>query len=236
MGLTNWPRSGKRRPNRATPSFAGPCGWHRSGEADRARNRSAGRERQGDVNAICHLLGRKRGWPLSANPNWENPMVNAECSTDSQKPTVVPVLAENEVWNRTTRAGRGQAAASLCRWRRFDRATIGFWLTGATFGIGGCILGACMPYHRPAAIAISIIWWGIYMGCFGASLGALFGMFTTSDPRSGGTGAPVVPRSPDCGALGKPCHNGAAGQPPSGPVRAGLSAVQAVTVPAEQSV
>jgi hypothetical protein len=163
-------------------------------------------------------------------------MVNTACSTDSQKLTLVPVTAENEVWNRPGRAGRGQAGDSLSRWRRFDRATIGFWLAGATFGIGGCILGACMPYHRPAAIALSISWWGIYLGCFGASIGALFGLFTTSDPGSGGTEAPVAPRSGERGSRGRPCHNGAAGQPPGGPVRAGPSAVGGAPVAAEQSV
>jgi hypothetical protein len=78
-----------------------------------------------------------------------------------------------------------------------NRASMGFWLAGAASGIGGCIFGACMPYHRPAAIAISIIWWGTFMGCFGASLGALFGLFTTWEGRGGGTEPPLVPRSGD---------------------------------------
>jgi hypothetical protein len=149
-------------------------------------------------------------------------MVNTNCSTDSRKPTLVPVIAENEVWNRTVRALGRQTVASLSGWRRFDRVSIGFWLGGATLGIGGGILGACMPYNDPFAIAISVMWWGIYMGCFGASLGALFGLFTTWDSRSGGTEAPVMPRAPDRGTLARPCPN-KAGQPPSGSARAGLS-------------
>jgi hypothetical protein len=35
-----------------------------------------------------------------------------------------------------------------------------------------------MPYQHPVAVAISVLWWGIYLGCFGASVGALIGLFT----------------------------------------------------------
>ena len=127
-------------------------------------------------------------------------MVNTECSTDSRKPTLVPVTAEDEATplchglltvapsgdhaTTGTCARKRQAVARLSRWRRFDRVSIGFWLGGATLGTGGCILGACMPYHHPVAIAISVTWWGIYLGCFGASLGALFGSFTDKNGRS----------------------------------------------------
>ena len=141
-------------------------------------------------------------------------MVNTECSTDSQRPTLVPVTPEDEAWNRTAGVGGRQTVASLSRWRRFDRRSIGFWLAGGTSGIGGCIFGACMPYQHPAAIVISIIWWGIYLGCLGASLGALFGQFTTCDRRSGGTKAPVVSGSGDRGTLGKACRDGVEGLRP----------------------
>jgi hypothetical protein len=114
-------------------------------------------------------------------------MVNTEYSTDSRKPTLVPLIAENEAWTGTIRAGTRPAVASPSR--RFDRVSIGFWLGGATLGTGGCILGGCMPYHHPVAIAISVIWWGIYIGCFGASLGGLFGLFTHCAPSSGRTEA-----------------------------------------------
>jgi hypothetical protein len=132
--------------------------------------------------------------------------MNTECSTDSRKPTLVPVIAENETTplceaaplchGQETVAGLGdcattgncakkrQAVAGLSRWQRFDRVTIGFWLGGATLGTGGCILGACTPYHHPVAIAISVTWWGIYLGCLGASLGALFGLFIDKNGRT----------------------------------------------------
>jgi hypothetical protein len=131
-------------------------------------------------------------------------MVNTECSTDSRKPTLVPVTAEDEATplchgspDRGTVSGdrattgsaptdtcarKRQAVAGLSRWRRFDRVSIGFWLGGATLGTGGCILGACMPYHHPVGIAISVIWWGIYLGCFGASLGACDFRFRRAAP------------------------------------------------------
>src|SRR5262249_4024448 len=141
-------------------------------------------------------------------------MVNTECSTDSRKATLGPVIAEDEAaplceatplchglltvaqsrdrGTTGTYTRKRPAVASLSRWRWFDRVSIGFWLGGATLGTGGCIVGACMPYHHPVGIAISVIWWGIYWGCFGASLGALFGSFTGSHRSRGTT------RSPRC--------------------------------------
>jgi hypothetical protein len=46
-----------------------------------------------------------------------------------------------------------------------------------------------MPYHYPVASAISMIWWGFYFGCLGASLGALAGLFAQCAPSSGQTEA-----------------------------------------------
>jgi hypothetical protein len=34
-----------------------------------------------------------------------------------------------------------------------------------------------MPYRHPVAVTMSVVWWGIYSGCFGASIGALFGLW-----------------------------------------------------------
>jgi hypothetical protein len=45
-----------------------------------------------------------------------------------------------------------------------------------------------MPYHHPVAVAISVLWWGVYLGCFGASVGALIGLFTE---RAAATAAPA---------------------------------------------
>ena len=62
------------------------------------------------------------------------------------------------------------------------RPTVGFWLGGGLLGTGGLILGACMPYQHPVGVVISALWWGIYLGCLGASVGALIGMCTEHAP------------------------------------------------------
>jgi hypothetical protein len=53
--------------------------------------------------------------------------------------------------------------------------SIGFWLGGVVLGTGGGVLGACIGYRHPVAVVISIVWWAVYVGCFGASIGALLG-------------------------------------------------------------
>jgi hypothetical protein len=67
---------------------------------------------------------------------------------------------------------------------RLSPLTIGFWLSGGLLGPGGCILGVCMPYHHPVAVVISVLWWGIYLGCLGASVGALIVLLTEPAPVS----------------------------------------------------
>jgi hypothetical protein len=109
-------------------------------------------------------------------------MVNKECSTDCRKLPLLTVIVKNEAGTGTTFAGRPRAVASPSR--RFDRVSIAFWLGGATFATADFILGGCMPYTHPVAIAISMFWWGIYIGCLGASLGALLWLLTYCAPLS----------------------------------------------------
>jgi hypothetical protein len=49
-----------------------------------------------------------------------------------------------------------------------------------------------MPYRHPVGVTISLLWWGIYLGCFGASIGALLGLWwdhsSASPPRAGASG------------------------------------------------
>jgi hypothetical protein len=78
---------------------------------------------------------------------------------------------------------------SPARSPRLDRPTIGFWVGGGLLGTGGCILGVCMPHHHPVAMVLSALWWGIYLGCFGASVGALIALFTEGAPAPA---SPVV--------------------------------------------
>src|SRR5262249_32752966 len=80
--------------------------------------------------------------------------------------------------------------------RRFAWVTIGFWLGGIGLGTAGCILGASLPYRYPAAIALSVLWWGIYLGCFGASIGAVFGSLAERNPASPFKGSDSAGQSP----------------------------------------
>jgi hypothetical protein len=75
-----------------------------------------------------------------------------------------------------------QIAVRFHKWRSVpkvvrgaDRVAIGLFLGGVVLGTAGCILGACMPYRHPVGVTISILWWGIYLGCLGASIGAGIG-------------------------------------------------------------
>jgi hypothetical protein len=92
-------------------------------------------------------------------------MRNALRSTDRRNLTSSPVTV-------------GNAECKSAGHRvRFDRS-VGFWLGGVVLGTAGCIIGASLPYHHPVAVTMSILWWGIYLGCFGASVGALIGGLT----------------------------------------------------------
>jgi len=85
----------------------------------------------------------------------------------------------------TTKEIRGRAVRSpnAPRRRRFNRA-VGFWLGGGLLGVGGCILGISIPYQHPVGMAVSALWWGIYLGCLGASIGAPLGLWAEQAPAS----------------------------------------------------
>jgi hypothetical protein len=83
---------------------------------------------------------------------------------------------------RASRAPEEPALASLVHTRQLSPVTLGFWLGGAGMAIGGGLLGTMMPYRHPVAMALSVLWWGLYFGCFGASVGALVGVFTDREP------------------------------------------------------
>ena len=83
-------------------------------------------------------------------------------------------------------ASTGRKNATRSPW--VARPTVGFWLGGGLLGTGGLILGACMPYQHPVGVVISALWWGIYLGCFGASVGALVGLCTERAPARASRG------------------------------------------------
>jgi len=115
-------------------------------------------------------------------------MSNTPHSTDLPGPPPSSQSATKEARRRAVRSPN-----ALFR-RRFGR-TAGFWVGGALLGAGGCVLGGCMPYRHPVAVTISALWWGVYLGCFGAWIGALLGLWaeqTHAPPsrRSAGVGKP----------------------------------------------
>jgi hypothetical protein len=89
-------------------------------------------------------------------------------------------------------AGSGEPKGPV-RSPGFARRTLGFWLGGGVLATGGCILGVCMPYRHPVAVLISALWWGIFLGAFGTSIGAILGLWAEQMPappsrRSDGAG------------------------------------------------
>jgi hypothetical protein len=112
-------------------------------------------------------------------------------------PSLVAGIAENEPRTGHSRARTKRTVTSPRR--RFHWTTIGYWLGGIAFATAGGILGVCMPYHHPVAIAMSAIWWGIYVGVFGASVGGLLGLLLDRDPSSGRTAPPYHPPTEERG-------------------------------------
>ena len=88
--------------------------------------------------------------------------------TDVRSALDAPITPENEKLP--------QVPGENGRPREFHPSKWGFCLGGVVLGAAGCILGACMHYQHPVAVSISVLWWGIYLGCLGASIGALFGL------------------------------------------------------------
>jgi anti-anti-sigma factor len=108
-------------------------------------------------------------------------------AADVRNAPPVPSAAGNSEQQKTVRPHEGQAAAGPTG-RRFNWVAVGFWLGGLALGTAGCVLGACMPYRHPVGVALSVFWWGVYLGCLGASIGAgaggLFGPLWDRSPAS----------------------------------------------------
>jgi hypothetical protein len=94
------------------------------------------------------------------------------------------MAADNGNWQGAVRSYRRLAAAKPGR-RRFNRA-VGSWLGGVILGAGGCLLGACLPYKSGVGVTVGVLWWGIYCGCFGTSIGALLGLWAEQTPAPPG--------------------------------------------------
>jgi hypothetical protein len=112
-----------------------------------------------------------------------------------QNPRPVPTTTENGEQQKTVCPRKWRPAAEPTG-GRFDWVAIGFWLGALALATGGSLLGACMPYRHPVGVTMAMLWWGIYLGCLGASIGAgvggLFGLWwdppPASPPRTGTSG------------------------------------------------
>jgi hypothetical protein len=111
----------------------------------------------------------------------ENLMTTITLLNESENPLHAATSATKPTWQSAADPRRQQLGANR---RRLNPATVGFWLGGCVLGTGGAIVGACMPYHHPVAVTISILWWAIFLGCFGASIGALLGLWKNRNERS----------------------------------------------------
>jgi hypothetical protein len=140
-------------------------------------------------------------------------MTNATSMTALRNPSRLPIPGGNKDWEKPIHPHERQAAAKPTR-RRFNWVTLGFWVGGLTLGTAGGILGACTSSRHPVAVTISALWWGIYLACFGASIGALFGLWmkrATASPSQGSDGAgmgvsdssPYAPRDTPGGRGGR---------------------------------
>jgi len=139
-------------------------------------------------------------------------MTSTTQPTDIRNPHAVPLTTGNWSRQRTVRPDRPRPSAKPTR-RRFNWVAIGFWLGLFALGTGGCFLGAHMSSHHPVGRAVAMFWWGIYLGCLGASIGAsvggLFGQWWNHAPASPhGAGASgqrhSVQADPGAGAAAAP--------------------------------
>jgi hypothetical protein len=118
-------------------------------------------------------------------------MTNSPRPSGRWTPACSPVVEEQ---------GEGRRGGS----RPFDGATLGFWLGAVALGAAGGVFGACMSSGHPLAVGFSVLWWGIYLGCLGASLGALLGSFASrclagrfQGGKDPGAAAPLSTHSPN---------------------------------------
>jgi hypothetical protein len=111
----------------------------------------------------------------SGLPAKENLMPITSSLRDPRNERRAPTTAGTGDWQDAVDLCIRQAVAkSSVSPRRFDRV-IGLTLGGIVLGTCGCILGASMPYRHPVGISLSVLWWGIYFGCFGVWLGVALG-------------------------------------------------------------
>jgi hypothetical protein len=116
-------------------------------------------------------------------------MASSPRLTDLRNAPPSLVTPGNGDWQRPVRPPRRPPTARPFR-LRFDRG-VGYCLGGVVLGTAGCLLGARMPYYHPVAVALSVVWWGLFWGGFGTWLGALVGMLAETAPAAASQGPDV---------------------------------------------
>jgi hypothetical protein len=150
---------------------------------DRRSPAAAARDTGGPVEVQCRPVRLARCAIIRGDVlSQEGLMPNTPCTREQS--TFFP--------SSVTEAKREQQRVPRRPW---SRITLGFWLDGILFGTAGCILGASLSYHHPVARVVSEVWWSIYFGCFGASLGVLPGLFLKRTSARDAAGKP--PTEPD---------------------------------------
>jgi hypothetical protein len=119
--------------------------------------------------------------PKNSVPRPEELRTTTPRSTDLRNSPPAPSPAGTDDWSKVVRLYERQPATTRRGW--FDRS-VGFWLGGTLLGVGGGFFGGLMPYDHPVAVTCSLLWWGIYFGCFGAVIGALLGWWAERAPAS----------------------------------------------------
>jgi hypothetical protein len=137
------------------------------------------------IHAVADVVNQQE------QPAQESLMATTPRSANVRNRPRLPTTA-NGLRQTAVRAHRLRPVPDPAR-RRVNPVTIGFWLGGVCLGTAGCILGARMPYRHPVAVTMSVLWWGMYFGCFGAGIGALFGSWKT---RTAVRCGPTTLRSP----------------------------------------
>ena len=105
-------------------------------------------------------------------------MLQLSPSTDRRTPSTAPAIEHRAKSRWAVPTGMVQDGADVVRRRRWDPITIGMLAGGLVLAAVGVAVAASYSYAHPAGLAVSMIWWGIYCGALGASIGALPGLFT----------------------------------------------------------
>jgi hypothetical protein len=126
----------------------------------------------------------------------ENTMLQLSSSVDRRTRGPATAIVRGEEGEVVVLAARERVGNCAVRHRGADPITIGMLAGGLLLGALGVAVAASYSYAHAAGMVISLIWWGIYFGALGASIGALPGLFTQrarGNREIGTAAAPCLP-------------------------------------------